>query len=321
MQTIEKNIAVAVLSFMIIALLSGQAVAERKIGILLFSDETRYGEALKGFQDKLRKAVIKEPKVRFIIENAGARKAKAVEITQKFSAKKMDLIFTVGTSATVIAARGINNVPIVFSSVYDPVASGIAKSWKSSGNNTTGNSPLIPMSRIMECLTKFTPVRRLAVFYTPGEKNSESQLKDLQAIQADYKIKVIPVLISKKEEVTQILPEILRTSDALYITGSSVIDSQIAIITDMAANSRVITVTHLKDLVKKGILLGVCADSYLLGRLAGEKALRILNGAKPASLPIEKAENVDIIINMKTAKAGHFPIAPQFNEIVTLRFE
>jgi putative ABC transport system substrate-binding protein len=169
----------------------------------------------------------------------------------------------------------------------------------------------------MDTLTIFAPVKRLAVLYTPGEKNSEAQLKDLQKIQADYKIKVIPVILTTIEEITQILPEILRTTDALYITGSNLVNSQVSIIVDMATKSKVPTISHLEDLIEKGVLIGVCADSYLGGNLAGEKAIKILKGAKPASIPIETTKKFAVIINMKTATAGQFQITPKFKKTVT----
>ena len=93
--------------------------------------------------------------------------------------------------------------------------------------------------------------------------------------------------MTKKEEVGQILPEVVRTCDALYVTGSNLVNSQIATIVEMATKANVVTITHLDDLVAKGVLLGVCSDSYQNGRLVGEKAVRILKGAKPSSIPIE----------------------------------
>jgi putative ABC transport system substrate-binding protein len=79
---------------------------------------------------------------------------------------------------------------------------------------------------------------------------------------------------------------------------------------------KVITITHLDDLVEKGVLLGVCSDSYPMGRLAGEKAVKILNGARPSSIPIESLKQFDVIINLKTAKAGNFPVPPDFMKTV-----
>jgi putative ABC transport system substrate-binding protein len=200
--------------------------------------------------------------------------------------------------------------------VYDPVEGGIVKGWKSSGNNTTGSSPMVPMTELLDGLMKFTPARRLAVLYSPGEKNSESQLRDLQELQTRYRLKVIPVPLTSKEEIAQLLPEIVRTSDVLYITGSNLVNSQVALIVEKATKAGVVTMTHLDDLVKSGVLLGVYSDSSEVGRLAGEKAVKILKGAKPSAIPIESLKNHTLIINMKTARAGRFRIPPDFLKLV-----
>ena len=117
-------------------------------------------------------------------------------------------------------------------------------------------------------------------------------MKDLQRTEVNYKIKVIPVRLTKIEDVNQLLPEVLRTADAVYVTGSNLVDSQVVVIAEMATKAKVITITHLEDLVEKGVLLGVCADAYAMGRLAGEKAVKILKGVKPASIPIESAKKM-----------------------------
>jgi putative tryptophan/tyrosine transport system substrate-binding protein len=307
--------------FMAATLFSVDAGAEKKIGVLMFSDETRYVEAARGITDKLKEMGFAEPKASFLVEKAGANKARAADLVQQYAAAKLDLIITLGTSSTIAISREIKNVPVVFSMVYDPVDAGIAKAWKSSGNNTTGTSPKIPMSKPMEMLGNFARVKRLAVLYTPGEKNSETQLKDLQAVEPNYKIKIIPVRFTRVEEVDQLLPEVLRTADALYITGSNLVNSQVSTISDMAARAEVITVTHLEDLVVKGVLLGVCSNPYSEGQLAGEKAAKVLKGTKPSAIPIESARKSDVIINMKSAKKGRFQIPPEFMKTATKTIE
>jgi putative ABC transport system substrate-binding protein len=307
--------------FSIVSLSSAEAGAEKSIGILLFSGEARYVEATKGFKDTLREAGFGEPQTRISTENADANKAKAAELVQKYAAAKMDLIFAVGTHATLAVTREIKDVPIVFGVVYDPVEAGIAKDWKSSGNNTTGTSTKMPMSELMDSLKRFAPVKSLAVLYTYGEKNSEAQLRDLQGIQANYGIKIVPVPLSRTDEIPQLLPLVLRSTDALYITGSNLVDSQIATIVDMATKAKITTITHLDDLVEKGVLLGVCPSPYLLGRLAGEKAVEIFKGAEPSSIPIESLKQFEVIINLKTARAGGFQVPPDFLKTVTKTIE
>ncbi len=278
----------------------------KKIGILMFSDEVRYHQAAEGFADRLRKEGFTEPKVEFLIETADANKGKLAELVKKFSAERMDLIFTLGTSATVAVAREIRDIPVVFAVVYDPIEAGIAREWRSSGNNTTGTSSQISMAKLVEHLQQLARTKRLAVLYTPGEKNSETQLKDLQEIQEQYQIKVIPVPLTRKEEISQILPELIRASDAIYLSGSNLVDSQVATIVQAATRAHVVTVTHLEDLVEKGVLLGFCPNPEEMGRRAAEKAIRILRGAKIPSLPIERMKKYDLIVNMRTARDGGF---------------
>jgi len=301
--------------------LASSSAAAKKIGILGFSAQPRYLEAIRGIMDELNEAGLGKPQAEFMIENAKANKAVAAELVKKFAAENLDLIFTIGTHSTLAALQEIKDVPIVFAQVYDPVAAGIAKDWQSSGNNTTGATTKIPLSKLIDSLKLFKPVKSLAVLYTPGEKNSEAQLRDLQALQTQYEISVIPVPLCKPTEVQQLLPIVLRTADALYITGSNLVDSQISTIVSTATRARTPTISHLQDLVEKGVLLGVGPDSYQEGRLAGEKALRILKGEKPAAVPIETPGQVMVMINMKTVQAGGFQIPPEFMKTVTKKIQ
>lgn len=320
MRNFNYKLIVGVL-FALLGLVSGQAHAEKRIGVFMFSEETRYVEAAKGIKDRLIEAGFGEHKVTYIVEKADGNKARAAEIVKKLAAQKLDMILSLGTSSTVPLSREIKDVPIVFSMVYDPVEAGIAASWKSSGNNTTGSSPLVPMSTLMDSLKKFAPVKRLAVLYTPGEKNSESQLRDLQEVQDKFQIKMIPVRLTKKEEITQLLPEVMRSADALFITGSNLINSQVVSIVEMATKARMITITHLEDLITKGVLLGVCAVPYDVGRHAGDKAVKILKGAKPSSLSIDAATKSAVLLNVNTVKKGGFVVPAEFMKSVTRKIE
>jgi putative ABC transport system substrate-binding protein len=289
-------------------LLPADAWAEKRIGVLLFSEEARYHESLKGMLDQLAKAGYVPPKVTFVKGNAGGSKAKAAELVRGYVADNLSLMLTLGTNATIAAATEIKGVPIVFSMVYDPVEARVAKDWKSSGTNVTGASPWVSMSALVALLKEVRPVKRLAVLYTPGEKNSEAQLKEVQALQNQAKIKVLPVIVAKKEDVSLLLPEVMYSVDAVYFTGSSVIGSTVPPIVALANKAKVITITHLEDLVKEGVMFGVCADPYRLGVMAGKKAVAILKGARPSSIPIEYLSRPDVVMNSKSVHEAQVQI-------------
>ncbi|HWR59842.1 MAG TPA: ABC transporter substrate-binding protein [Thermodesulfovibrionales bacterium] len=312
-----RLLGIVVVAFMVTAVLLTEAWAEKKIGILMWSEEGRYKGARDGIMEQLAKGGFKEGTAKFIVENAGGNKVKAAELAKKFAESKLDMIIPIGTSAAVAVAKDIKDVPIVFSMVYDPVESKIAQDWKSSGNNTTGASPRVPMSKLLAELKNLAPVKRLGVLYTPGEKNSEIQLKELQAEEATSGVKVIPVPLTKKEDAVRMVSDAAGTVDALYLTGSSMVGAAISAITEAASKERIITVSHLDDMVEKGAILAVCADSFAVGSLAGEKAAKVLKGASPSSVPIESLKKLDVIVNMKAAKAAQIKIPPAFMKSVT----
>jgi len=107
-----------IISLLILTQIPGNAGAEKKIGVVMFSE---YADTLKGIRDELNKAGYNKSRVKYIIENAEVSKAKAVMIAGRFSRADLDLIFSLGTTATVTITREIKDTPIVICMVYDPV--------------------------------------------------------------------------------------------------------------------------------------------------------------------------------------------------------
>jgi len=312
-----RLVVCAMVFFLAMAMLPAGAWAGKKIGVLIWSDEARYADSFQGIKDQLVKGGFREPETKYTVENAGANKAKAAELAQKLGAGGFDLVLVVGTSAAVAIAKEIKTTPVVFSMVYDPVDAKIAGDWKSSGNNTTGASPRVPMAHLITTMKQLAPVKTIAVLYTPGEKNSEAQLKELQAAQAETQVKVLPAPLAAKEDVATVLPAVIKASDAIFLTGSGVVGGSVAAIVDLASKAKVMTVSHLDDIVEKGALLGVYADPKMVGKLAGDKAVKVLKGAKPAAVPIEGLNKFNIIINMKTARTAQLTIPEAFRKSAT----
>jgi putative ABC transport system substrate-binding protein len=314
---IKKLTCLAVVFCSMITLCAGEARAEKKIGILLFNDQPRYVENKKGVIDQLKKQGFGEPAVKFFVESADGNKTKAVELARKFAAAKMDMVIPIGTSAAVTAANEIKDIPIVFVMVWDPVESKIAHAWNSSGNNTTGSSSKTSASKLISALKKFAVIKKVAVLYTPEERNTEIQLQEFKAVQNSFNITIVPVPLNSREMVEPLLSDVVNRVEAICLTGSSVVGDSLPVIVATATKAKVITASQSEDhIVNGGALLGITVDSYAIGRLAGEKAAQILRGSKPSAIPIESLKKMDLIFNMKTAKAGQFQIPPSFMKSV-----
>ena len=297
------------------------AETPKVIGILVWSEESRYTLAKDAIVEQLKKEGFVEPKARYLIENADGNRAKVVKITQDFIAQKVDIIIPLGTSAATGVAKEVKDIPIVFSTVYDPVGSKIAKDWASSGNNTTGSSSNVKIAKLFMHVKSIAPVKNVAVLYTPGQANSELQLKSAEAAQEEAGIKIVPVALTTKEEVPVVLSHVIQKCEAMYLTGSSIVGDTLPTIIDLTSKAKIITFSHLDDIVEKGALLGLAANHVELAKLAATKAAKVLRGAKPSSIPIEPLKNLDVIINMKTLKATGIELPAEFRKLITKTIE
>jgi putative ABC transport system substrate-binding protein len=279
------------------------ASAETRIGVLLWNRQVRYEQCKEGVIDQLQQEGYKEPEVTIVVEQAHGNMTTVAELARKFHAAHMTIVIPVGTSAAVAVAAEIKDTPVVFAFVFDPVDSKIAQDWKSSSNNTTGSSSQTSSPLLLSSLKQLAPVKTLAVLYTPGERNTEAQLKDIEALQNDSQVKVLPVALKSRADVVPEVSRLQGKAEAVLLTGSSIIGDMAAQIVVLANKAKIITATQSEDHLDKGVLLGVTVDPIAVGRLAGKKAAMVLRGTKPASIPIEALKTSDLIVNLRTAKA------------------
>ena len=293
--------------------LSRQAfAATKKIGILLWSDESRYKESARAMLEQLKADGFSDLEVRQ--ESAGANKATAMHLAQDFSAANMDVYVGLGTNGMAALLKEIKSAPIVFNVVYDPVTAGFVDSWQRSKNNVTGVSNFLPRADILERVKGIVPLKNLAVLYTPDQKNSESQLRDLQKVEKQCGVNVIPVPLSSSEEAVSIMPLLKGKVEAVFLTGSGYVGTAIGPIIGSAIKEKIVPVSHLPDYVDQGVFLSVGADMRELGQTAAAKVEAILKGALPTDIPVEGPKKIVIYLNLRTAKAIGFNVPDELRK-------
>lgn len=304
-------LAAAVLS------LPAQAMAAKKIVIVSWNQsEPRYSAAAKEMIAQLGKEGIGAGDYSVEILDAKGKKDVAEQLAKDAHAKGADIYSALGTSALVPLSKEIKDKPIVFAVVYDPVGAGIAKDWASSGNNTTGGSNFVSISAFLHRLVKRSSlkVKTVQVLYTAGEKNSELELAEVRAGEQDLGITVAPVSVKSAEDVAKWAKDLAKDKpDMLVLTGSNAVGTHIAPISDAALKNKIMTVTHLEDIVQRGALYGLVADITQVAQIAGKDLAQVIRGANPSSIRIEYPLP-KLIINDKTASAGGFTIPDTLKE-------
>ena len=214
----------------------------------------------------------------------------------------VDVIFTSGEAATLAARAATRTIPIVFTLVDDPVATGIVKSLAEPGGNLTGISSLtidLVFKRV-EALKALAPgLRRVWAISHGGDPAARAVMTKAPEISARLGIDVVPQTVRTPSELEHML-ETLRPGDALLVPDVAAMDLS-AVLLETSLARRVPAVFSSELWVSHGGLVSYGADYRAQGVQAAGLVAKILRGARPGDLPVEGAERIVFAVNLKTA--------------------
>jgi len=232
-------------------------------------------------------------------------------------ALKVDVIFAPGTPHALAAKQATTTVPIVFTGVTDPVTDGLVTSLARPGGNVTGLSflALDLAGKRVELLKQAVPgVTRVAILRQPGGQGERTDTDILKA--AEVAARALGVRLQFVEargptDLDRAFSDMTKArAGALTGLGGSMFFNERRRLVDLAAKNRLPAVYPLREFVDAGGLMSYgpnMADSF---RRAATYVDKILKGAKPADLPVERPTKFDLVINLKTAKALGLTIPP-----------
>jgi len=211
------------------------------------------------------------------------------------------------TPGAEAAKAATKTIPIVFGVGYDPVKLGLVTSLNRPGGNVTGVSffggDLGPKQ--LELLRAIFPnAAVIAVLINPTNPASEPSTADLQDAAARVGIRLVILKAASESDIDAAFATAVQERvAALVVTGDTLFSSRITRLVALETRYAVPTIYFNKDFPVAGGLVSYgasLADAY---RLVGVYVGRILNGARPADLPVQQAVKVELVINLKTAKA------------------
>ena len=237
---------------------------------------------------------------------AEGRPERFVEFAAEFVQLKVNIIFAVGTEASLAARRATESIPIVFPLTSDPVAVGLAASLARPGGNATGlsNQASDLPSKRLGLLREVVPgLRRLAILANANGPLAMLEMRETAATARALGFDVVPMEIRRNEDIASRFAVLQGGSDALYVVGDPLVNLNRVHINTFALVARLPTMNVQREYVEAGGLMSYGPDYVDLNRRAADYVDRILRGAKPADLPIEQPTKFDLVINLTTAKA------------------
>jgi putative ABC transport system substrate-binding protein len=221
---------------------------------------------------------------------------------------KVDVLVVGGAAAARSAKAQTTTVPIVFALPGDPVGSGLVASLARPGGNATGTSTLLPdlTRKHLELLKAAVPrVSRVTVLYNSAGRPGAGLAMDATWEAARALAVELHVLeVRQPNELVNAFAAV-RTQhpDALLALSDPVIGNNLAQLAELAAKHRLPAIYARREFAEAGGLMAYGPSFPANYRRAATYVDRILKGAKPAVLPVEQPTKVELVINLKTAKA------------------
>ena len=282
------------------------------VAVIKSRDIAPYNAAWEGVKETLERKGISFHITEY---DLGGNLEKGNAITGAIKTSHPDIVLTLGTAATQVARQDIKDIPIVFCVILNPVASGLVNSMRSSGNNLTGASIDIPPETQFERLRAIVPgLRKIGTLYNPREMGPV--IHEASAVAERMGLELVTVEVKSEKDVPDALASLEKGIDALWMTADSIVytPSSIRFILLYTLRGRIPFMGLSPSYVRAGTLFALSIDYRDVGRQAGGLVMEIIEGKKPAELPITVPRKTYLTLNLITAERIDLKLSPDILE-------
>ncbi|MDD4602122.1 MAG: ABC transporter substrate-binding protein [Negativicutes bacterium] len=263
-----------------------------RIGILQLTQNL--DDAVHGFKQGLSDQGIEAD---FHYLNADGNLDELPNLASKLAALNVDLIFACSTPAAAAAVELPDNIPVVFTPVFDPVGAKLVKSMDKPGSKATGVSGMVKVEEKVAFIRRVLPnAKKLGVLYHAQDLNALLEIDNFrQAAQNIFTLVELP--INQPEELSKIDTLLTSDMDALFIPIGRIIEENFATVVYYTDDANIPVIASHAPNVPGGALAALVSNHHKLGEACAVKAAQILNGTSPSVIPVGIVEQPEILLN------------------------
>lgn len=224
------------------------------------------------------------------------------DLADKLANLKVDLIFACSTPAALAAANLTEDIPVVFTPVFDPVGAGLIKSLKLPGGKITGTAGMVKAEDKIHFIHTLLPnAKTIGILYAVKDSNSVVETENF-TLAAESTFNCLKLPIEKPEELS-CLPDFLPSElDAVFLPIGRIIEENFSTIAYYMDMLKIPVIASHAPNVPFGALGALTADHFELGRNCARQAKSILGGTLAGKIPVDIVTAPDIMLNTSAAQ-------------------
>lgn len=286
---------------------SGSADKESyKIAITQIVEHPSLDATREGFMAALKDAGIAEgDNLKLDYNNAQGDQTNNASIAQKIAGEKYDLVLAIATQPAQAVAQFVDNSPILFAAVTDPLDAKLVDNMEKPGGNISGASDTNPeaITKLMDFIAgNFKEVKKVGVVINQGEPNAVIMTNLAEKALKAHGIELVKAPVTNTSEVKQAAESLVGRVDAIYITLDNTVVEASNTIIQIANEQDIPFFSSDRDTVEKGAFATVGFKYYDHGYQVGQMAVEVLkNGKKVGDMKVTVPDKLDLILNLKAA--------------------
>ena len=300
-------------ALVLLACSCGQSV--KRIGVFQFGPDADTESAYRGLVAGLAdRGYTLGENLRIDRRDCGGDQALIDGTARDFAAAGLDAVVPLTTPCLVAAAKYVKDTPVVFTSVYDPMAAGVAESPGHHPPNLTGVYTPPPVEQTIDLIVECLPeVAVIGTVYNPGEASSSSAVKRMAAYCSAKGLHLARLEVTRAQDLRSALEGFLGgrpqaggpgNPQALYITGDNTIMGAFEDVVAVTGQNRMPLFINDPGFVDKGAVAGLGPDFAKAGASGGRMLAEVLGGKNPASLPLQQELDTLLYVNREAAAAA-----------------
>ena len=279
-----------------------------RVGMLDTTPATINGKNIDAFRGGMRAlGYVEGQNLRIDYRSFDGRIERLPQLAAELVSLRCDIIVTRGTPPALAARKVAGAIPIVMAAIGEPVESGMVESLARPGGNVTGLSAFVTQltQKRIELLKELAPgIRRIGALDNITNLSVPAQWDETKAAAQALGIEAVLLDVRKPEDIAPSFDAaIAKGVDAFAVGNDSVVIASRVQITELAAKHRLPAIYASREYIDAGGLIAYAAHYPDLYRRAATYVDKIFKGTKPADLPVEQPTKLEIVVNLKVAKA------------------